>query len=378
MSGPSSPGSPREHLAAWVRERFGPDAALERIERIRGADEAGKAFGYGDVVRLHLRSAPFADVVVHTARRGGFGHDTLADSAVEAIQPWECFDAIPAHVKAIDVGTIDGEGRLRSIRDVRDFFLVTAWGPGEPYVKDLERIARTGEASDEDVARTERLAEHLAVIHREKRDAPELWVRRLRELVGHGECIAGLADSYDGHHEPGVPTSEALHEIEHWALSFRHRLKPCAARLSRVHGDFHPWNLLFDGEGPARRLTLLDASRGLWGEPADDLAALAINYVFFSLRAGHDARGPFAALFRRFFDVYVRETGDLEVLRVIPPFYAWRALVVASPVWYPTLDGAVRARIFEGLDAVRRRDALDLHALDELFTQPARDESAGR
>ncbi len=360
----------REHLAQWVRERFGPQAELERVDRIRGADEAGKAFGYGDVVRLHVRGAPFADLVLHTARRGGFGHETLADSAVAAIEPWECFNEIPAHVKAVDLGTIDHDGRLRSIRGVRDFFLVTAWGPGEPYVKDLERVARTGHATDEDHARVERLAEHLATIHREKRDAPELWRRRLRDLVGHSECIAGLVDSYLGHHEPGVPSLEALRDLEHWSLSFRHRLEPYAARLSRVHGDYHPWNVLFDGEGPTRRLTLLDASRGLWGEPADDLAAMAINYVFFSLRAGHDSRGPLAGMFRRFFETYVRATGDLEVLQVIPPFYAFRALVVASPVWYPTLAGAVRARIFEGLDAIRRRSALDLHALDELFAPP--------
>jgi hypothetical protein len=353
-------------LAAWVRERF-PGAELDRIEPVRGADAAGKGFGYGDVVRLHLRDAPFADVVVHTARRGGFGHEDLADTAVEVLQPWGSFNEIPAHVRAVDVGIIDQRGRLRSMGDARDFYLVTAWGPGEPYVKDLERVARTGEATEEDLARVDRLAEHLANIHREKRDAPELYVRRLRDLVGHHECIAGLVDSYDGRTEPGVPSPETLRALEHWALDTRHQGKALASRLSRVHGDFHPWNILWDGAGFPRRLTLLDASRGLWGEPADDVAALIINYVFFSLRAGHDARGPFAGFFRRFVDGYLRHSGDTEVLAVLPPYYAWRTLVVASPVWYPDLDARVRAGLFAGLASMQRRGALALDAVDELF-----------
>jgi aminoglycoside phosphotransferase family enzyme len=33
--------------------------------------------------------------------------------------------------------------------------------------------------------------------------------------------------------------------------------------------------------------------------------------------------------------IYLKKTGDSEILEVVQPFYAWRALVVASPIWYP-------------------------------------------
>jgi hypothetical protein len=356
-------------LSGYVRARFGAGVEILAAEKIGGGELAGKGFGYGDVLRLRLAGAPWSDVVIHTTRRGGFGHDTLADRAAAALEPWTTFGNLPAHVRAVDVGTIDGDGALRSLGDVRDFFLVTAWGPGEPFARDLDRIAKEGAATEEDEARVERLAEHLAKIHRDKHDAPELWARRLRELVGHHECIAGLVDSYDGHAEPGVPTPETLRAIEHWSLDWRHRLKPFASRLCRVHGDFHPWNVLFEGQGYARRMTLLDRSRGEWGEAADDLAAMAINFLFFSWRAGHPADGPFAALYRRFFETYLRATGDLEVLRVIPPFLAWRALVVASPVWYPHLDGDVRARIFRFVDDLRRDERIDLSKTAEHFAR---------
>lgn len=363
--------TPLAALAQYVRDRFG--AEIERVERI-GGDAGPKEFGYGDVVRVTLRGRAHPSVhelVVHTARRGGFGHDTLADRAAEVILAWETFNELPAHVHALDLGAIDVDGRMRSVGDVRDFFLVTAYGQGEPYYQDLARIAETGVATTEDFARVERLATHLSRIHRDKRDAPELWVRRVRDLVGGHECIAGLLDSYDDHYETGVPSREIRRLIEHWAIDWRHRLKPMASRLCRVHGDFHPWNVLFDGEGFARRLTLLDRSRGEWGEAADDLAAMSINYVFFSLRAGHAPNGPFAAMFRRFFETWLTEMGDDDALRVIAPFFVWRALVVGSPVWYPKLAGEVRARLFEIVAHVMQRDRLDLDDLDALFAPPA-------
>jgi adenylylsulfate kinase-like enzyme len=51
------------------------------------------------------------------------------------------------------------------------------------------------------------------------------------------------------------------------------------ARLARMHGDFHPFNIVFDGAQP----TMLDASRGVCGDPADDLTALAVNFLLFAL-----------------------------------------------------------------------------------------------
>ncbi len=364
-------------LSEYVRQKFGPGASIDRVERI-GGDAGVKAFGYGDVVRLYLCGAPHGDVVVHTARRGGFGHDTLADRAAEALLPWETFNLLPGHVRALDVGSVDAGGRLSSLGEVRDFFLVTAYGEGEPYFLDLERIAKEHVTTDEDEARVDRLAEQLATIHREKHDAPsggrggrggrELWQRRMRELVGHHECIAGLIDSYDGHQEPGVPDAAELRRIEHWAVEWRYRLRPLSKRLCRVHGDFHPWNVLFDGGGKTRRLTLLDRSRGEWGEAADDLAAMSINYVFFALRAGKGGERPFVELFRRFFRTYLHETKDAEVLSLLPPFFVWRALVVASPVWYPELPVAVRKRIFEMVSDVMAHDTLDLERVTPFFS----------
>jgi aminoglycoside phosphotransferase (APT) family kinase protein len=123
-----------------------------------------------------------------------------------------------------------------------------------------------------------------------------------------------------------------------------------------VHGDFHPWNILFrDGVD----FTLLDRSRGEWGEPADDVACLTINYLFSSLLRSGRLEGPFEKLFLAFWDNYRKRSQDSELQEVIAPFYAWRGLVIGSPVWYPRLPGEVRRTIFRFIENVLSADRFD-------------------
>jgi hypothetical protein len=51
-------------------------------------------------------------------------------------------------------------------------------------------------------------------------------------------------------------------------------------------------------------------------------------------------------LFDLFFDTYLEKTGDYELLRVIQPFFAFRGLVIASPVWYPHISRETRRKLF--------------------------------
>ena len=138
-------------------------------------------------------------------------------------------------------------------------------------------------------------------------------------------------------------TESELREIEELANRWRWRLKPMSQRLRQVHGDFHPFNILFEED---LTFHLLDRSRGEWGEPADDVSCLTINYLFFSLQTTGRLEGPFRELHDRFWERYLSARIDDELTRVIQPWFAWRALVVASPVWYPTISEEVRRKLF--------------------------------
>lgn len=211
-----------------------------------------------------------------------------------------------------------------------------------------------GNLTDLDLARADALCDYLVEIHRLPGDNPEPSIRRIRELVGHGECIMGLTDSYPS--RPGFITRELLENIEHRCVAWRWRLKERTDRLRQVHGDFHPWNILFQ-EGTHFRV--LDRSRGEWGEPADDVACLTMNYLFFSLQRNERLEGSLERLFYRFWEQYLAKSGDREILDAVGPFFAFRGLVMASPLWYPGVSDGVRQKLFTFIQAVLGTETFD-------------------
>jgi aminoglycoside phosphotransferase family enzyme len=114
--------------------------------------------------------------------------------------------------------------------------------------------------------------------------------------------------------------------------------------------------------------TVLDRSRGEWGEAADDVASMSINYILFSLQAHDRLAGPFEQLYEEFMRNYLDKTGDYEMLEVIQPFYAWRSLVLANPIWYPTLSSENRRRFFNLIHAALDSDRFDIKAVNSYLS----------
>ncbi len=115
--------------------------------------------------------------------------------------------------------------------------------------------------------------------------------------------------------------------------------------------------------------TVLDRSRGEYGEAADDVSAMTINYLFFGLlkTEGNAIDRGFKKLYDLFFDVYLEKTGDYELLEVIQPFYAFRGLVVASPVWYPSISLDTRMKLFNFIKNVLEAEKFDYKGVDKYF-----------
>jgi aminoglycoside phosphotransferase (APT) family kinase protein len=235
-------------------------------------------------------------------------------------------------VPAVDVGAICGDGALRTLADCGEIYVITGFAEGTEYAADLRRAARARRLDDGDRERAAELARYLVGLHRmDVEPRPERYTRSVRDLVGDGEGIYGIVDGYPDQ-VPAAPP-ERLRAIEEQCATWRWRLRGRERRLARIHGDFHPFNLL---HGPDGRLALLDASRGSTGDPADDVTCLAVNFVFFAL--DHPGSWPaLGELSRAFWRTYLEESGDRELLEVAPPYWAWRSLVLANPLWYPAL-----------------------------------------
>jgi hypothetical protein len=333
-------------LADYLAGLFAGPVEVVGVRRLGAPEDSTrdpKGFGYGVPLEVECRvnGAIRSLVMARTRVAQGFGHDYPADRAWQALYGHVAYNSFPAHVRSLDVGFTRKSGALVSAGDAVEFFQVVEKAEGRLYWLDLERLL-TVPLRTTDQARARELGRFLARAHAVKRTEPTLYERRIRELVGHGECLMGILDSYPHPYAPLPP--EACEALERDAVSWRWRLRGRAHRLARVHGDFHPWNLLFrDGTD----FSVLDRSRGEWGEPADDVSALGVNYLFFGLRkaAGEGGRGvaePFLTLFRDFLDTYLDETRDGELLEVIPPFLAFRSIVLGHPRWYPSLAGRTR------------------------------------
>jgi len=328
------------------------------------SDTGAKGYGYGIPMRIDYRTGEgeSKSAVLHTISPGAFGHEHMADRARELLWEYKAFNQLPRHIRAVDVGGVDPAGNIQSLGNVDELCLLTEYAEGQAYARDFEGIGETGAMSGRDIDRADALCDYLVEIHRGRSDdvskRAELYVRRIRELVGDGECIMGLTDSYPRH--PLIPVS-MLEEIEHRAVRWRWKLKDYTHRPRQVHGDFHPWNILFR-EGAD--FTVLDRSRGEYGDPADDVTCLTLNYFFFSLRRDGRLQGNFERLFLRFWERYLESSGDREVLEVAAPFFAFRGLVMASPVWYPALSDAVRHRLLTFVTTVLEENRFDPRAMN--------------
>lgn len=334
----------RRHLDDYLKRTFGPGTELVTYGVIGKESSQGtvKGYGYGTPVRVTFKVEGRArKAVISTMSPGPFGHEHMADRAQGILWDYHSYGNLPRHVAALDVGAFTAGGSMMSVAPAEEFFVLNEWVEGEGYDRDFARLMRTGRLLAQDRRRARALADYLATIHRVKRRDANLYRRRLRELIGHGECIMGLTDNYPA--RLGFITPDLLRSIEDTCNRWRWRLRGRTSRLSQVHGDFHPWNVLFR---KGVEFSVLDRSRGEWGEPADDVTSMSINYLFFSLRKWGTLRGPFEILFREFWDRYLASSGDTAVLATAAPFFAFRGLVIANPLWYPNLSLSVRKRIF--------------------------------
>ncbi len=325
----------RRDLLLECLRQLGAKSVLELRELGSGVH------GKGYLLRVETASGQ-EEYVLKLVRAGGLGHDYPSDRAGMLLLALDSYNALPKHVKAVDVLGRHADGSFHFLGGSKEYYLLTRKAEGTSYFSDLEAMAGKDALENADKAKIKTMAWYLAAIHSVKKTSRDLYLRRLRDVIGHGECLMGVFDTYPR----GTLAQSIMTDIEKKCVDWRARLKSGYRRLSQVHGDFHPGNIWFKPNGSPADFVLLDRSRGPWGEPADDMAALAINYIFFSVKFNGRIGGAYQQAIRLFFESYIKRTGDSAVLKYIQPFFAFRGAVVANPVFYPELAGPGRKLIF--------------------------------
>jgi thiamine kinase-like enzyme len=351
----------RDDLERYLLETIGAPMRLKGVGEIGVWDEqAMKEFGYGKSIKVTYEKDGQEEHVVFSTMRGDrYGHQFYWDRAAILMFEYDTSARMEKHIKPRGLGYIDESGCLVPVKRPKEFFIVNELADGKPYFNDLERIKK-GDIVPRDKERAREFARWLATVHSQKHDDPDMYLRRVRQLIGDSECIWGLIDAYPHPYDHFSPDS--FRKLEKGLIDWRWKLRGYTRRLAVTHGDFHPWNVLVR---PDSDFSVLDRSRGEWGEPADDIAAMSSNYLLYGLYQNRKLAGDFEGLYMTFWEEYLEQTGDEEILEVIAPFYVFRSLVTANPEWYPNHPIEVRQTLFKFTQNVLSEDRFDYRNINK-------------
>jgi hypothetical protein len=289
-------------------------------------------------------------VVLRTITPVGFSHDYVSDRANVFVMQQRLSEIVPKHIKSIDVGGLTKYGKLVSLGDCKEFFQIVQEAKGGEYFKDLERIKSTGKLTADDKKRALSLSNYLVQLHKKKfngskESAKSIYKRHLRDCIGHGEMLMGVIDTYPD--KVSWVNDNQIVKFVSKTIVLWQKLKHKHKRLCRCHGDFHPGNVLFK-----KGFIVMDASRQEWGDPADDLTCMGINYLWYALMQKGSFKGPFIELFNIYWNNYIKKTKDKELSKIAPLFFAFRGIVVAHPTFYAAQSNKVRKNVFKFINKV--------------------------
>jgi hypothetical protein len=280
------------------------------------------------------------------------GRDYPEDRARDALWTFRA-STLPRQPKTIAVGSLK-EGRLVPLSSDTEYFVVSEEAPGRSYHLFLSDALKRGNINEDDRKAALKLSDYLVDIHKTK-GSPSFYKRHLIDVVGSPEGILGVVtylwnDLPDAQLERNLGKSKIeirkeIVELKKKAIEHAHRIEKMSHRSSQMHGDFHPYeNIRF--EKYPDEYWILDRSRAEFGEPADDVTAMWINYLNHALLDKGSYIGKFKELGDSFLENYLGKTNDYEMLKTVQPFFIWRGLVISTPLWYPSTPVETRNKIF--------------------------------
>ena len=348
-----------ETITIFLTKRFG---AVSNV-RLRKMDIGKHGLGYRIDYRSRTRNRD-ERIVLTTLKPSDLGNDYPSDRARSHLLASTCYSDLPGHLRCMDVVTFDGTD-LFSVKKSKEIFLVMEDARGKDYFNDFNKIMNRGSLQEDDRRKADKLSTYLTDIHKKKYtgdNSPSLYRRRIREAIGHGSGLMGFLDAISarGH----IPWEDAVVIVQK-AVSHWDRLKDDHRRLCQVHGDFIPNNIRFQGDDPV----LMNRSRGIWGEPAEDVFSLLIYYIFYALIEHGEFRGSFAELFTRIYDRYLNRSWDMDVLKAAPLFSVVKIPYLLNPDFFPTVDGTTRNKLILFSKNVLSEDQFDAKRMDKYLQE---------
>lgn len=165
--------------------------------------------GAGFLIDMKTRQGP-RSYVIKGLFPEGLEHDYPADRAGVFLLDLDEFKNLPKHVKGVDVLAEMEDGSIKSIGGGREYYLLMERAEGKHYFNDLSVFFQKDKLEDADIKKIKAMTSYLAEIHSTKKESRHLYWRKVRDTIGHGECLMGVFDTYPD----GTISYEEIADIE--------------------------------------------------------------------------------------------------------------------------------------------------------------------
>jgi aminoglycoside phosphotransferase (APT) family kinase protein len=259
-------------IQRYLRKVLGADTVLVNVKAL-GEEEHDT--GISNLLSLEVQvGSQTKQLILRRPASTVYNTEQLSDRAYTVLQAYHLYNHIPHHPRSLDVGIIQADGTLNSIQGDAEFVLLQEFGQGELYFHSLMQTLKAAEPSKLEERRAVALAEYLLKLHAETHDDDNIYQRSLRDIVAGGVGAMSIIGGYTK--ELREAYHDELNDVLCGFISLAWNLDRYPAnRLCRIHGDFHPLNILFRED---TELTLIDASGIGWGDAAFDVGILFMNY----------------------------------------------------------------------------------------------------
>lgn len=331
-------GITKTQIKQFLEKNYGQKVQVIKITKL---GTGFMAAGYR--VDFKIKDGP-KKVVIRIISPIDFSNDYAADRMASFWIQHHSAKLLSSHVKSLGILGINKKSKeVGRVDHYDEFIQVLDWAEGEEYFADLERILKDNKANDADFKKVALLSDYLVKTHKKKfkgskDQALSLYKRHTRDYIG-SRFMIDVLDTYPS--EISFTSWGKLHKLVFDVYKYRESLKNDFTRLSKIHGDYHPGNIRFKNN---KQFIVLDASRAIWGEPADDVSCLGINYLWYALKQTGKFKGIFMELFDKFWNNYLIKTGDLEINTILPLFIAIRSVVLKHPLYF-SVDDKIRKKL---------------------------------
>lgn len=311
----------------YLENKYGKDVILKEITKL------GSGLVADGYKVIFVNKGTESKIVCRQLRGIGLSRDYLADNVGYLMLQHQISQLHPTHINSLDVVCYGEEVRTVSVDGIENVFQVMEFAEGKSYIDFILEIAKEENLSKKQKDIIENIAKYMSRIHEIKpleiseEILKHYYWRHSQDYIG-SEVFMDIMDVWDN---DKLLDAEEKTEIMSNLFRIRESLRSEYKRCSMIHSDLHPDNIRIQEDLTIRPL---DSARAMWGEPADDLASMLANFIYFSLKNHKKMSGAYLEAYNLLLNKYIDLTKDEAIHKHAQMYLPVRLLILSHPQFF--------------------------------------------